>query len=89
MTETRTEYLARITAEHPGAYHRIDDLMRAWDAASAAEEKSINDQTFVFISSGIRVEETAKLLRDDMSERFAKIAEPAPAADPVSDETES
>lgn len=29
--ETRTEYLARITAEYPGAYHRIDDLMRDWD----------------------------------------------------------
>jgi hypothetical protein len=31
VKETRTEYLARITAEYPGAYHRIADLMRDWD----------------------------------------------------------
>ena len=31
MKETRTEYLARITAEHPGDYGRIDELMGEWD----------------------------------------------------------
>lgn len=37
MAETRTEYLARVTAEFPGAYHRIDDLMRDWDRQHALE----------------------------------------------------
>jgi hypothetical protein len=37
VKETRTEYLARITAEYPGAYHRIDDLMRSWDEAHRRE----------------------------------------------------
>ncbi len=38
MKETRTEYLSRITAENPGAYHRIDDMMRSWDAANREAE---------------------------------------------------
>lgn len=28
---TRSEYRAALEAEYPGAYGRIDDLMRSWD----------------------------------------------------------
>ena len=31
---TRAEYLATLEAEHPGAYGRINDLMRAYDHAN-------------------------------------------------------
>lgn len=34
--ETRTEYLARISAEFPGAYGRIADLLRGWDHVHGA-----------------------------------------------------
>lgn len=55
MKETRTEYLARIAAEHPGAYHRIDDLMRSWDREHAEEMSSEDAAEAVAHEGGPRI----------------------------------
>lgn len=40
MKETRTDYLARISAEFPGAYLRLEQLMIQWDREHAEEMSS-------------------------------------------------
>lgn len=62
MKETRTEYLARITAEHPGAYHRIDDLMRDWDHAREQERKGIE-------GNGLMAPATKEILLAELDRR--------------------
>ena len=80
--ETRTEYLARISAEFPGAYGRIADLMRNWDhvnGATASEADQVEAQNWA-------INEGADVSAPEPAEPAVEPEEPASAEQSAQEE---
>lgn len=85
--ETRTEYLARISAEFPGAYGRIADLLRGWDhvhGATASEADQAEAKNWASPDNAIN--EGADVSAPEPAEPAVEPEEPASAEQSAQEE---